>query len=55
MPTVTFTIEPIHSGLLNFHGWRIVGSDGRVMLGFRTKAEAERLIKFFTEGAEVTR
>ena len=46
---LTFRVEPIHNTVLNFHGWRIVRSDGAVMFPFFTlKREAEKLIDFFT-------
>lgn len=35
----------------NISGWRIVASDGRVLSGFTTKREAERLVEFFTGSA----
>ncbi len=49
---VTFKVEPISNSILNIKGWRIVGSDGRILLPFTTRREAEKLIEFFTEGGE---
>ncbi len=44
-----FRIEPVQNAVLNIKGWRIVRSDGAVMLPFVQKREAEKLIEFFTE------
>lgn len=49
-----FRIEQVHNTCINIHGWRIVRSDGAVLLplgrnggGFPTKGEAEKLVEFF--------
>lgn len=44
---VTYDIQPLHNATINIHGWRIVRSDGAVLLPFGTKREAEKLVKFF--------
>ena len=43
----SFRVEPVENTLLNLKGWRIVRSDGAVLLPFTTKMEAERLVTFF--------
>lgn len=49
---MTFSIERIQNALLNLYGWRIVRSDGAVLLGFTQRREAERLLAFFVTSAE---
>lgn len=49
-----YNVERVDNNVINLHGWRIVRSDGAVLLplgrsggGFATKGEAEKLIEFF--------
>ena len=44
---VTYEIQPVKNTVINLDGWRIVRSDGSVLLPFPTRRAAEQLIEFF--------
>ena len=44
---ITYEIQPVKNTVINLDGWRIVRSDGSVLLPFPTRRAAEQLIEFF--------
>lgn len=48
---ITYEIQPVKNSVINLDGWRIVRSDGSVLLPFTTKRQAEQLIEFFAPEA----